>query len=85
MNTTSNRRPVSIALALTAVASIATVTVIGSAGTANANIAAEPRGRVTPVSISAPGSYGEPLAALGGQTLAQYLSDHWARVIVAGV
>jgi hypothetical protein len=86
MNTTSNHRPGSIPLALTAAASIVTVTVIGSAGTANASSASEPRGsRVASVSTANPGSFGEPLAALGGQSLAQYLSDHWARVIVAGV
>jgi len=83
MNTSSNRKPVSIALALTAVASIVTVTVIGSAGFANAS---EPRGsRVTSDSTNTIRSYGEPLAALGGQSLAQYMSDHWAHAVAAGV
>ena len=84
MNTNSNHRPVSIALALAAAASI--VTVIGSAGVANATIASEPRGgRVTSDSIHTIRSYGEPLAALDGQCLAEYLDDHWARAVAAGV
>jgi hypothetical protein len=83
MNTNSNHRPVSVALALTATASI--VTVMG-AGSANASIASEPRGSGAPsystINIR---SYGEPLAALGGQSLAQYLADHWAPTVAAGV
>ena len=83
MNTNSNHRPVSIALALAAAASI--VTVIGSAGVANATIASEPRGgKVTSDSVKT-GTYADPLAALGGQSLAQYLADHWAHAVAAGV
>jgi hypothetical protein len=76
MNTNSNHRPVSIAFALTAAASV--ITVIG-VGTAGAAFASEPRGdRVTSDSVSTIRSWGEPLAAFGGQSLAQYLADHWA-------
>ena len=83
MNTNSNRRPVSIAIALTAAASVISVI---TAGSAIAGIASEPRNaRVGSASTATDGSYGQPLDALGGQSLAQYLSDHWARVIVAGV
>ncbi len=82
MNTSSNRRLTTIAR-LAAAASI--VTVIG-AGTANAAIASEPRGgRVTSDSTSTIRSYGEPLAALGGQSLAQYVANHWAHRTSAGV
>ena len=83
MNTRSNRRPVSIAFAITTVASI--VTVLG-AGTANASFASEPRGgQVASPSTATSGPYAEPLAALGGQSLAEYVADHWAPAIVAGV
>jgi hypothetical protein len=83
MNTNSNRRPVSIAIALTAAASVITVI---TAGTATAGIASEPRGStVTSDSVSIDGSFGEPLAALGGQSLAEYLADHWEPVVAAGV
>ena len=85
MNTNSNRRPVSIAIALTAAASVITLI---TAGSATASIASEPRGTVTSGtsnSASVDGSFGVPLAALGGQSLAEYLADHWAPVIVAGV
>ena len=83
MNTNSNHRPVSIALALAASASI--VTVIGSAGVANAAIASEPRGgKVTSDSVKT-GTFADPLDALGGQSLAQYLAEHWAYAVAAGV
>lgn len=84
MNTNSNHRTVSIAIALTGVASI--VTLIGSAGAANASVASEPRGgRIAAASTATHGSYGEPLAALGGQSLAEYVDDHYARLIVANL
>ena len=74
MNTNSNHRPVSIALALAAAASI--VTVAGSADVANATTASEPRGgKVTSDSVKT-GTFADPLAALGGQSLAEYLQDH---------
>ena len=83
MNTNSNRRPVSIAIALTAAASVITVV---TAGSATASIASEPRGSTaTSSSASVDGSFGDPLAALGGQSLAEYVDDHWARLIVANL
>ncbi len=82
MNTRSNRRPVSSAFALTAAASVITVLTVGSP---TASIASEPRGGLVKADSSKTGSYADPLAALGGQSLAEYVSDHWAQVIVAGV
>jgi hypothetical protein len=82
MNTNSNHRPVSIALALTAAASIFTVM---GADSANASMASEPRGsRVTSDPVKT-GTFADPLTALGGQSLAQYLADHWAHAVAAGV
>ncbi len=83
VNTNTNRRPVSTAIVLTAAASVITLI---TAGSATANVASEPRGSaVTSSAASVDGSFGDPLAALGGQSLAEYVDDHWARVIVAGV
>jgi hypothetical protein len=83
MNTSSNRRPVSIAIALTAAISVTTLI---TAGSATASIASEPRGTtLTSHSTSVDRSFGEPLAALGGQSLTEYVTDHWARLIVAVV
>ncbi len=81
MNTISSRRFVSI-VRLTVVASF--VTVIG-AGTAGAAIASEPRGGKVTTDSTTTRSFGEPLAALDGQSLAQYLDDHWASVLVVRV
>ena len=81
MNTSSNRRSVSIVLAMAAGASL--VTVIGSTGSVSAS---EPRAGLYPkVSTATPRSFNEPLAALGGRTLGQYLSDYQARVVFAGI
>ena len=82
MNTTTTRRPVSIVIATTAVASVLAGTIIGTAGTANAS---ESRDQARVGSVPTSGSYADPLAALDGDTMAQYLSDHWARVINPGV
>ena len=81
MNTISNRRFVWI-VRLTAVASL--VSVIG-AGTASAAIASEPRWEKVATDSTTNGSFGEPLAALDGRSLAQYLDDHWANVLVVRV
>jgi hypothetical protein len=83
MNRNSNHRTVSTAFALTAAASI--VTVVGSAGVASATIASEPRGgKVTSDSVKT-GTFADPLAALGGQSLAEYLQDHVASRIAGRV
>ena len=85
MNTSINRRSVSIAPAMAAVACIVTVT-IGSAGVANAGITSEPRGSGVASTLTVTfGSYGEPLAALGGQSLGMYIADHWEPLIGSGV
>jgi hypothetical protein len=85
MNTRSNRRSVSITSAMAAVSCIVTVTV-GSSGIAHASITSEPRGSGVAVATTTYfGSYGEPLTALGGQSLALYVADHWESVIAAGL
>jgi hypothetical protein len=61
-------------------AAVITSTLLGTVGTTAAH-ASEPRGQSHAVSTTSAGGYGEPLAALGGRTLAQYLSDHWARIV----
>ena len=73
MNTNSNHRPVSTAFALTVAASIVTVIVAGSA---NASIGSEPRGSMVTSDSVKTGTFADPLAALGGQSLAEYLQDH---------
>jgi hypothetical protein len=81
MNTNTNRRPLSLTLSTAAVA----IFVVGTfTSTAASAIASEPREQAHSVSTNS-GWYGEPLAALGGDTLAQYLADHWALVIDPGV
>jgi hypothetical protein len=80
MNSKSNSRPVSIALVVTVVASLATVI-----GAGTASMASEPRGGVVTSDSAFAGSFGEPLSALGGESLAEYLSDHWARMVATGV
>jgi len=82
MNTGNNRRPISTAFALTTAASVITVLTVGSP---TVSIASEPRGGLVQSDTSRTGSYADPLTALGGQSLAAYVSDHWAQVIVAGV
>jgi hypothetical protein len=67
MNSTTRSRIVS---ALTVVA----VTSIATAAPAMASQPREPRGAGT----TTPSAYAEPLAALAGRTLAQYLADHQA-------
>ena len=85
MSTSSNFRSVSITSAMAALSCIVTVTV-GSPGVAHASITSEPReSGVASASTATFGSYGEPLTALGGQSLAMYVADHWESVIAAGV
>ncbi len=67
MNSTTRSRIVS---ALTVVV----VTSIATAAPATASQPREPRGEGT----TTPSAYAEPLVALAGRTLAQYLADHQA-------
>jgi hypothetical protein len=76
MHTTiTARKPVAIALALAAVASL----VAGTADNAQARPACGPGECVTVGATGHHGPYDEPLAALGGRTLAQYLADQQSR------
>jgi hypothetical protein len=74
----------------TALVSTATLALIGLAGSpAIASPAREAssstREGTVAVAPAAPSSYAAPLEALGGLTLAQYLSDHMARRVHPGV
>ena len=60
----------------TRTALIAAVGAVLGATTAAPAVANQPRGPESSVSAVSP--YAEPLAALGGRTLAQYLADHHA-------
>jgi hypothetical protein len=84
MNTNTTRKPhvISFRIACALGATIITTTVVGAAGTANA---AEPRGQATSVATPGYESFGRPLAALGGRSLADYLADHHARQVTTGV
>ena len=81
MNTNTNRRPLRRTLTKAAVATVVVGTLTTNAASATAS---EPRAQTHSVATSS-ALYGEPLAALRGDTLAQYLSDHWAQVIDPGV
>jgi hypothetical protein len=84
MNTNTTRKPhvITFRIACALGATIVTTTVVGAAGTANA---AEPRGQASSVAAPALDSFGRPLAALGGRSLAEYLADHHARQVATGV
>ena len=73
--TITARKPVAIALTLGAVAAL----VAGTADNAQARPAYGPGECVTVGATGYDGPYNEPLAALGGRTLAQYLADHQSR------
>jgi hypothetical protein len=81
-NTTPKTRMISFRIACAIGTTIVTTTVVGAAGTANAS---EPREQATPVATPAWDSFGRPLAALGGRSLAEYLADHHARQVATGV
>jgi hypothetical protein len=49
--------------------------------TATPGIAAEPRAQAESVSTDSSYAYVEAFAALDGRTIAEYLSDHWARKV----
>jgi hypothetical protein len=70
MNSTTSRS--SVVSALTLVAAVATI------ATATPAVASPPRGPEGP-RVTSTSAYAEPLDALGGRTLAQYLADHYAR------
>jgi hypothetical protein len=70
--TINARRPVAIALTLAAL-------VTGTADTAQARPACGPGECVTVGATVHHSPYDEPLSALGGRTLAQYLVDHQSR------
>jgi hypothetical protein len=74
-NTAPKTRMISFRMAC-AIGATITTTVVGAAGTANAS---EPREQATSVATTADESFGRPLAALGGRSLADYLADHHAR------
>ena len=73
--TINARRPVAIALTLAALAALVT----GTADTAQARPACGPGECVTVGATVHHSPYDEPLSALGGRTLAQYLADHQSR------
>ncbi len=77
MNTTTlhARKPVAIALTVAAVAALGT----GTADKARARPACGPGECVTVGATGHQSPYDEPLVALGGRTLAQYLADHQSR------
>ena len=75
----------------TALVSTATLVLMGIAGSpATASPTREgsspARGGTVAVAPAAPSSYGAPLEALGGRSLAEYVSDHMAgRLSFSGV
>lgn len=75
--TINARKPVAIALTLAAVAALGTGT--GTADKAQARPACGPGECVTVGATGHQIPYDEPLSALGGRTLAQYLADHQSR------
>jgi len=82
MNTT--RSPKTFSAVSLAVAAFATAVTAGPVG-APAAPASEPRDQVTSSSATARGAYATALDALVGETLSQYLADHWAPVVAADV
>ena len=76
--TINARKPVAIVLTLAALAALAAL-VTGTADTAQARPACGPGECVTVGATVHHSPYDEPLSALGGRTLAQYLADHQSR------
>ena len=82
MNTNTARKPFFITRAAIAAAFVPAF-VAAFVGTATPTQAAEPRGQYAPVVRTT--SWAEPLSAIDGQTLAQYVADHWADAVMPKV